>query len=75
MPSFPANLRNRCRFGVACFAAALSGPLLAHHPMGGTVPTTAWTGLLSGLGRPVIEVDHLLFLLGVRAVWGDSVEC
>ncbi len=68
MPSFLANLRNCCRLAVAFFAAALSGPLMAHHPMGGTVPTTAWTGLLSGLGHPVIELDHLLFLLGAATV-------
>jgi urease accessory protein len=43
---------------------AASHPALAHHPMGGTVPATFWQGLLSGIGHPVIEPDHLLFLLG-----------
>lgn len=53
-------------------AAALptlgAAPALAHHPMGGALPGTAWQGLASGLGHPVIEVDHLLFLLGAAAV-------
>lgn len=42
---------------------ALAAPAAAHHPMGGTVPATWWQGLLSGLGHPVIEADHLVFLL------------
>ena len=54
--------------------AGLSGlatsQALAHHPMGGAVPTTAWQGLLSGLGHPVIEINHLLFLLGAATVVG-----
>lgn len=41
----------------------LGAPALAHHPMGGDVPATWWAGLLSGLGHPVIEIDHLVFLL------------
>lgn len=48
----------------ALVAIALAGPVWAHHPMGGAVPATAWHGLLSGLGHPLIEIDHLLFLLG-----------
>ena len=36
---------------------------LAHHPMGGKTPSTFIEGLLSGLGHPVIGLDHLAFLL------------
>ena len=39
-------------------------PAFAHHPMGGAVPATWWQGLLSGLGHPVLELDHLAFLIG-----------
>lgn len=53
---------------VAVAATALACPVWAHHPMGGAVPSTAWQGLLSGLGHPVIEFDHLLFLLGAATV-------
>ncbi|PKO63289.1 MAG: urease accessory protein UreJ, partial [Betaproteobacteria bacterium HGW-Betaproteobacteria-17] len=34
---------------------------LAHHPMGGMTPQTLSQGLLSGLGHPVIGLDHLAF--------------
>jgi len=40
-------------------------PALAHHPMGGALPQTLWLGLLSGLGHPVIGLDHLAFVAGI----------
>ncbi|MGH6771488.1 MAG: HupE/UreJ family protein [Xanthobacteraceae bacterium] len=40
-------------------------PALAHHPMGGAMPTTFWHGLLSGLGHPVIGLDHLAAVIAV----------
>lgn len=57
------------RVAIALTAAFLAGSAAAHHPQGGAVPSTFWQGLLSGLGHPVIELDHLLFLLvaGVAA--------
>lgn len=42
-----------------------AGPALAHHAMGGQLPRTLWQGLLSGLGHPVIGLDHLAFVAGV----------
>jgi urease accessory protein len=33
--------------------------------MGGEVPNTAWHGLLSGLGHPIIGIDHFAFIVGV----------
>jgi urease accessory protein len=47
---------------LALFAAT---PALAHHPMGGALPTTVADGFLSGLGHPVIGLDHLAALVGV----------
>jgi urease accessory protein len=47
----------------AAAVLALPGTALAHHPMGGTAPATAWEGLLSGIGHPVIGLDHLAFVL------------
>jgi urease accessory protein len=44
---------------------SLGLPAFAHHAMGGELPRTAWHGLLSGLGHPIIGVDHLAFVLGV----------
>lgn len=49
------------------FLAAVLGaasPSLAHHPTGGSLPASALEGLLSGLGHPLIGLDHAAFLLG-----------
>src|SRR5262245_32703454 len=52
-------------------AAALIGCLpfaptaFAHHVMGGELPRTAAHGLLSGLGHPIIGIDHFAFIVGV----------
>lgn len=35
-----------------------------HHPMGGQAPMSLFEGLLSGLGHPLIEPGHALFLVG-----------
>lgn len=40
-------------------------PAWAHHVMGGKMPETFLQGLLSGLGHPVIGVDHLAAIVGV----------
>ncbi|WP_457090168.1 HupE/UreJ family protein [Microvirga sp. P5_D2] len=46
----------------------LATPALAHHAMDGETPTTLVQGLLSGLGHPVIGLDHLAALIGVGLV-------
>jgi urease accessory protein len=43
----------------------IAEPALAHHPMGGTTPTTFWHGLLSGLGHPIIGLDHFAAVIAV----------
>ena len=40
-------------------------PALAHHPMGGRMPATFTDGLLSGLGHPIIGLDHLAAVLAI----------
>ena len=54
------------------FAAA---PAFAHHPMGGAVPSTFMQGLLSGIGHPVIGIDHFAFVvaLGLAAAFMRNV--
>lgn len=42
-----------------------TSPALAHHPMGGKLPSTFIEGLLSGLGHPIIGVDHLAFVIAI----------
>lgn len=51
------------------FAFSLTAlPALAHHPMGGVTPTTVVEGLLSGLGHPILGLDHLAALIAVGLV-------
>jgi len=52
-----------------CIASA---PAIAHHPLGGAMPATALEGLLSGVGHPVIEFFHLVFLVGFGIVLARS---
>jgi urease accessory protein len=67
--------------GFAARAAAVAPALLvalavtaaeAHHPMGGVTPTTFAHGLLSGLGHPVIGLDHLAFILAMGIAVGAA---
>jgi urease accessory protein len=50
------------------FTALLVTPALAHHPMGGKTPSTLTEGLLSGLGHPILGLDHLAALIAVGLV-------
>lgn len=43
-------------------------PAFAHHPMGGATPSTFTEGLLSGIGHPIIGLDHLAFVIGVGLI-------
>ena len=51
-------------------ATLAADPALAHHLMGGRTPSTFAEGLLSGLGHPVIGIDHLAFLVAVGVAVG-----
>ena len=51
---------------VAVVALAIcSSPAIAHHPFGGETPSNFLTGFLSGLGHPVIGVDHFVFVIAI----------
>lgn len=41
----------------------ISAPAFAHHPMGGATPTSFFEGIMSGLGHPVIGLDHFAFVV------------
>ncbi len=43
----------------------MSSPALAHHPFGGKTPTNFFEGFLSGLGHPVVGIDHLTFTIAI----------
>ena len=55
---------------IALAAASLAtsfaaGPAFAHHVMDGRLPGTFTQGLLSGLGHPVIGLDHFAAIVAV----------
>jgi urease accessory protein len=45
-------------------------PAFAHHPFGGQTPSNFVEGFLSGLGHPVIGVDHLTFVIAMGLMAG-----
>ncbi|HEY6821151.1 MAG TPA: HupE/UreJ family protein [Burkholderiales bacterium] len=49
----------------------LPGFAFAHHFMGGETPRTFMQGLLSGLGHPLIGVDHAAFIIGAGFALGS----
>ncbi len=54
----------------ASILAASSAGAFAHHPMGGTTPVTFLQGFLSGLGHPVLGLDHFAFIVGIGLLAG-----
>ena len=46
----------------------IAQPVLAHHPTGGVTPQTFLHGLLSGIGHPIIGLDHLAFIVAAGAI-------
>ncbi len=57
------------RYFLAILLAVMSvmgvEPAFAHHVMGGEMPQTFLQGFLSGLGHPVIGLDHFAAIIGV----------
>lgn len=66
--------RKQAGFGISGLAfawmLAAGGPAEAHHLMGGRTPSTFAEGLLSGLGHPVIGLDHLAFIVAMGVAVG-----
>lgn len=50
--------------------ALLASPAAAHHPSGGMTPLSFADGLLSGLGHPILGLDHLAFLVAIGLATG-----
>ncbi|MUL39497.1 HupE/UreJ family protein [Gloeocapsopsis dulcis] len=47
---------------------------LAHHPLGGETPTNFFEGFLSGLGHPVIGLDHLAFVVAIGLIAAGQIN-
>jgi urease accessory protein len=50
---------------VAIVVLAAAEPAFAHHLMGGHMPVTFTQGLLSGLGHPILGIDHFAAVVAV----------
>ncbi len=63
--AFKPMARRIAAVGLVATAGFLfvSMPALAHHPFGGQTPSNPIQGLLSGMGHPVIGLDHLAFVI------------
>ena len=56
-------------FAVALIASlAAAEPAFAHHVMGGRMASTFAEGLLSGLGHPVIGIDHFAAVVAIGCI-------
>jgi urease accessory protein len=53
------------RLGLAAALALSASPAFAHHMMGGRMPGNFGEGLLSGLGHPIIGLDHFAAVVAV----------
>ncbi len=53
---------------IAFAAMLVADPAFAHHMMGGQLPQTFAQGLLSGLGHPIIGLDHFAAIIGAGII-------
>jgi urease accessory protein len=60
-----AMIANVARPALGLVLILLAEPAFAHHVMGGQTPVTFMQGLLSGIGHPVIGLDHLAAVIAV----------
>jgi urease accessory protein len=72
MPNWNPGSRAVLRLPALALALSLAGLATAHahHVMGGQTPATFVQGLLSGLGHPVIGIDHLAFIVAMGVAVG-----
>lgn len=52
-----------CKSVIGSSLLLLSASVLAHHPLGGSMPSNFFEGILSGFGHPIIGLDHLAFII------------
>jgi urease accessory protein len=57
--------RNAVIAVLVMLAAFAAEPAFAHHVMGGKTPETFMQGLLSGLGHPIIGLDHFAAVVAI----------
>lgn len=53
---------------VGLVVLSMAQQALAHHALGGNIPSNFWEGFVSGLAHPVIGLDHLAFVVAVGLI-------
>jgi urease accessory protein len=53
------------RLAATAAAILIAGQAAAHHPLGGATPATFGQGLLSGVGHPMLGIDHFAFIVAM----------
>lgn len=61
----PRRWRSAMATGLGASLLLTATPALAHHAMGGGMPTTFFQGFVSGLAHPMIGIDHFAFIVSV----------
>jgi urease accessory protein len=61
-------MKRHCLLAASLALLAMSESALAHHPTGGVTPQTFLHGLFSGIGHPIIGLDHLAFIVAAGAI-------
>jgi urease accessory protein len=64
--------RSKACVWIGAATSLIAPAAFAHHPMGGQMPSSFTEGLLSGLGHPLIEPAHALFLVGAAVLIAAS---
>ena len=58
------QLSKQVKLFIACAILFLfATPALAHHPLGGRLPSNFFEGIMSGFGHPILGFDHLAFVI------------
>lgn len=64
--AFLSKVSNGLNLAIASlFLYLMATPVFAHHPQAGNTPSNFLEGFMSGLGHPVIGLDHLAFVIAV----------
>ena len=63
-----SSIRRLIGGGAGLLTLLAAAPALAHHPFGGKAPQTIFEGFLSGIGHPVLGLDHLAFVIAIGLI-------
>jgi urease accessory protein len=62
----PSSLRSRWTSVVLGVGSlAIAAPAVAHHPLGGRIPSSFLEGFLSGVGHPILGPAHFAFVVAL----------